>query len=212
MCNNEEYTLNELINNDEACALVEHPKVWGESEGRSSAAGNTHKVLPGCVYRSSVAMGIGFFLKEMTLTTDDIRVFTETPVQDVVDNIRVFLSSEAKARYKELGMIHKRGILLFGKPGTAKTCAVDLISREFSAIGGITIYGSNTRVVAACLEMTRKIQPTIPILTVLEDIDSIYQADSHGFLALLDGEDQIDGVVFLATTNYPEQLPERIIN
>jgi len=39
--------------------------------------------------------------------------------------------------------------------------------------------------------------------------------DNHGehhLLGLLDGEHQVDNVVVLATTNYPERLGERIIN
>jgi ATP-dependent 26S proteasome regulatory subunit len=34
----------------------------------------------------------------------------------------------------------------------------------------------------------------------------------HEVLALLDGELQIDNVVFIATTNYPERLDRRIVN
>ena len=48
---------------------------------------------------------------------------------------------------------------------------------------------------------------------MLEDIDAI--VNRHGetsLLALLDGELQIDNIVTIATTNYPELLDKRITN
>lgn len=47
----------------------------------------------------------------------------------------------------------------------------------------------------------------------MEDIDSIIETNSESeVLNVLDGVNQIDKVVFLATTNYPERLGDRIIN
>ena len=50
---------------------------------------------------------------------------------------------------------------------------------------------------------------------VIEDIDNIV-TQGHGLLSallnVLDGVNQIDNVVYLATTNYPEKLQERISN
>jgi SpoVK/Ycf46/Vps4 family AAA+-type ATPase len=59
----------------------------------------------------------------------------------------------------------------------------------------------------------RRIEPERPIVVLLEDIDSITEKHSeHDVLAMLDGELQINNVVFIATTNYPEQLEDRIVN
>jgi SpoVK/Ycf46/Vps4 family AAA+-type ATPase len=48
---------------------------------------------------------------------------------------------------------------------------------------------------------------------VLEDLDAIVERCGESeLLSLLDGEGQIDNVVFIATTNYPERLDPRIVN
>ena len=53
------------------------------------------------------------------------------------------------------------------------------------------------------------------MIVILEDIDSI-AGEGHWstsmLLNILDGIKQIDNVVYIATTNYPEQLEERITN
>jgi len=47
----------------------------------------------------------------------------------------------------------------------------------------------------------------------MEDIDAIIERHGESsLLAMLDGELQIDNVVFVATTNYPERLDKRLVN
>lgn len=59
----------------------------------------------------------------------------------------------------------------------------------------------------------RRIEPERPLICVLEDINEMVdQYGEHALLALLDGETQIDNVVFVATTNYPERLDQRLVN
>ncbi len=61
----------------------------------------------------------------------------------------------------------------------------------------------------------RKIEPNRPLIVLLEDIDSIAGESSHQtsrLLNILDGVKQIEDVVYIATTNYPEKLQERITN
>ena len=60
------------------------------------------------------------------------------------------------------------------------------------------------------LSTLRKIHENTPIVVVIEDIDNWQHSTS--ILALLDGSGQIDNVTYLATTNYIENLPDRIKN
>jgi SpoVK/Ycf46/Vps4 family AAA+-type ATPase len=53
------------------------------------------------------------------------------------------------------------------------------------------------------------------LIVLLEDIDSIAGENNHStskLLNILDGVKQIEGVVYIATTNYPEKLQDRITN
>jgi SpoVK/Ycf46/Vps4 family AAA+-type ATPase len=63
------------------------------------------------------------------------------------------------------------------------------------------------------LKMIRKIEPNRPVIAIFEDLDSLVRRyDENGFLSLLDGESQVNNIVHLATTNYPERLDARFID
>lgn len=48
---------------------------------------------------------------------------------------------------------------------------------------------------------------------MIEDVDEIINRfGEHTLLALLDGENQVENIVHIATTNYPEILGARIVN
>lgn len=58
----------------------------------------------------------------------------------------------------------------------------------------------------------RHIEPDRLIVVEMEDLDSIVDENEEALLDLLDGAHQIDGVVYLATTNKIAELPDRIKN
>jgi SpoVK/Ycf46/Vps4 family AAA+-type ATPase len=63
------------------------------------------------------------------------------------------------------------------------------------------------------MRILREIERLTPIVVLMEDIDSILEAYSESeVLNILDGIDEIERTVFLATTNYPELLGARILN
>jgi len=63
------------------------------------------------------------------------------------------------------------------------------------------------------MNMIRRIEPTRQILAIMEDLDSlVHEYGESAFLSLLDGENQINNIVFVATTNYPQKLDKRFKN
>jgi SpoVK/Ycf46/Vps4 family AAA+-type ATPase len=63
------------------------------------------------------------------------------------------------------------------------------------------------------LRRFRQVEPNRPALVILEDIDAyVRQHGESEVLSILDGEQSIDNVVYIATTNYPENLDPRVIN
>ena len=63
------------------------------------------------------------------------------------------------------------------------------------------------------MEVFRKIEPDRPVVCLFEDIDAIIE--THGdseLLQWLDGSHQINKVINIATTNYPERLDRRIVS
>lgn len=95
-----------------------------------------------------------------------------------------------------------------GKSSTLRVIGANLINK-----GGVVFIGQQPAQLSWGLSEFRKIEPNKPCVVVLEDIDTIIRTWGESeVLALLDGESQIENVVYIATTNYPENLDGRVIN
>lgn len=153
----------------------------------------------------------GYALQPHLLITDEILDLPGSPVQQAIQSITTFWG--VKDRYTELGMIHKRGIILYGPQGTGKTVAVNQIASLLIRAGGVVIYADDPVSLDIILHQIRAIEAQRPVIVILEELDEII--NYHGereLLALLDGEKQINNVVYLATTNNPQEFPARFIN
>lgn len=62
------------------------------------------------------------------------------------------------------------------------------------------------------LKIFREIEPERPIIVVLEEIDKIYNNNPSTVLSLLDGVDNINNVLYLATTNDINALGDNLKN
>lgn len=152
--------------------------------------------------------GIFFAKKEVNL--DDLVILPDSSTDAVIAEIEEFWRREDV--YRRYRYLWKRGVLLWGPPGSGKTTTVQLISKKIIERGGISVYCSHPKNVAFGLRLMRKVEPTRSIVVMMEDIDAIVNHHEADLLSLLDGELQIDNVVFVATTNYPEKLDKRIVN
>lgn len=168
--------------------------------------------LPAAIYSVRANEEMGIYFERQIQSYDNLMHLPDSASAAVIENIRAFWARESA--FREYGFLWKRGILLWGPPGGGKTCTLQLIAREMVERGGTVIYADgNPLLVANGLKLLRQIEPDRPLVVMLEDLDAI--TDRYGeadLLALLDGEMQIDNVVFIATTNYPELLDRRIIN
>lgn len=96
---------------------------------------------------------------------------------------------------------------------SGKSCTIQLIMRDVVDRGGVVIKFTNPSLFMEGIRKFREIQPDTEIVILMEDIDSILSMYNESeVLNILDGVNQIEKVVFLATTNYPEKLGARIIN
>ena len=115
--------------------------------------------------------------------------------------------------FEKHGFLYYRGYLFYGKHGSGKSSVVQLISIEIRKLGGIVIYCEDHKDLIEGLVDFRKIEKERPIVVVFEDIDAIIKKyGEDNVLSYLDGESKIDGVLNIATTNYPELLDQRIVN
>jgi Cdc6-like AAA superfamily ATPase len=137
---------------------------------------------------------------------------------DVINIVETFWNSEKD--YKEGnefvigGARFSSGLLIYGPPGSGKSCTIQLISNKLVELGG-TVFHSSHHPSQAISFLTdfAKIEKNRKSIVILEDIDSLIQNYGEGnYLEMLDSAKTVNNVLFIATTNYPELLDPRIYN
>lgn len=169
------------------------------------------RLVPG-VYRCYSSAQIGPYLERIEFNTKGILRLPDSKTNFILEEIERFWSRADI--FEKYGLLQKRGILMFGPPAGGKTTTVMLVSEDVVKRGGIVLDFTSPDLVATALRFIRDIQPGTPVVVPMEDIDSIItqKFSESEVLNLLDGLEKINNVLFLATTNYPHLLGDRIIN
>lgn len=179
---------------------------WGLEGEVYRPIGATAKRLEAGVYEFDRDMGL--LARPVEVVTDDLIELPDPTCAQVLAGIEKFWTMEA--RYREHGLLYKRGIGLYGPPGGGKTATVILLGRKLIEKDGIVIlfngFADNG------LRLLRGIEPKRRIVCIMEELDDLLRSWEDDILSLLDGETQIDGVVYVATTNHYDKLPATIVN
>lgn len=191
---------------------AENAKMWAVSGDAFFPCEKTEDKLPPGQYVVQYSDTKGYFFVKKSINLDDLIILPDSRSEKVLESIKHFWSKEKS--FRQHGFLWKRGMMLWGPPGSGKTSTLQQLSKEIVDRGGFSVYvNGDPEFVANGLGIMRRIEPDRPIIVMIEDIDAII--NRHGepsLLALLDGELQIDNVVFIATTNYPEELDARFVN
>jgi hypothetical protein len=154
---------------------------------------------------------------------------------NLVDEIRSDIDNflESRKEYEEnLKLAWKRGYMLIGPPGNGKTLTIRCICKYYGLrysdiTKAISRDGSiNLEKTSSMKQIDKILFPDEnPHVYVLEDIDklTVFQSGSrehkdagevslHSILKGLDGIEQPHGVILFATTNYPNEISEALIN
>jgi hypothetical protein len=186
--------------------------LWSVSEGVytiSYSTITTPTMEPG-LYDMVINDGRLFF-SQVDLRDDQLLVFPGSEQDSILKDITTFWDSED--RFKKYDIPFKRGIMLWGPPGSGKSSLLRLVSRDVIARGGVVFQFSNPDLFVSGYRMFREVQPDTPIVVIMEDLDTIFSHSNESkILNLLDGAELAEKTVFLATTNYPEKLGPRIMN
>jgi SpoVK/Ycf46/Vps4 family AAA+-type ATPase len=174
------------------------------------------QVPPG-VYEIDYNNSIGSHtLKKQPFKTDELYHLPSPEIMDILKDIENFWTRADV--YRTYNFVHKRGILMYGEPGCGKSGIIQILANMLMELNGIVINIKSQNDIDYFIEFIptfRKIEPNRPLVVILEDIDSLAGEDRYStsqLLNILDGVKQIEGVVYIATTNYPEKLQERVTN
>ena len=176
--------------------------------GLFQAAVDTTPTLPPGFYSTTLIQGALYFILDEESDRTVLR-FPGSPTDAVVAELEDFWTKGAV--FDKHGLPHKRGILLWGPPGSGKSCTIQLIARDVIERGGLVLEFSSSFLSA--YRTLRAVEPERPIVVLMEDLDSVITPQNEsGILNVLDGIGEMTKVAFIATTNYPEKLVDRIIN
>lgn len=192
---------------------VAKPNQWGRVGSKSFKAFSvTHtKLPPGCYTITEDRNDGSPLFIEKTLKTDTILRFKDGLSNTFLKEIDDFWDKEEA--FKQNGFLHRRGYLLYGTQGTGKSSIVWQVAKDVVDRGGIVFVCDVPRFFTKGLSVFRDVESKRPIVCVFEDIDAIIgKFGESEILSLLDGDSQIDRVINIATTNYPEKLDKRIVS
>jgi len=185
---------------------------WTSHDGKRfiPASHTAKKLVPGA-YEICHSQSIGLFFQRFPVKTEGLLRFPQTNSERVVREIQTFWEKEKI--FREYKLAYKRGIMLWGPPGSGKSCTIQLIMKDVIEREGIVIKFGHPTLFTEGMRVFREIEPKTPAVVLMEDIDSTLEMHNESeVLNILDGVDHIERLVFLATTNYPERLGARILN
>ncbi len=188
------------------------PIQWKVSlPGVYEACGTTHRQLPAGAYTCSLNQYGEPQLLAKDLQVDDLIDFADSLPSQILKEIENFWAlGDTFQRY---GYLHRRGYLLYGPQGSGKSSVVHQVVHRIIKAGHVAVFCEHPGVLTRALELFRKIEAERPLVCMFEDIDAIIEI--HGdseLLQWLDGSHQINKVINIATTNYPERLDRRIVS
>jgi len=170
-----------------------------------------YKLSPG-VYKVGYDPNYGYQCQEITIKTDELYIFEENNTKELLDEINNFWTK--KELYKKNNLIHKRGILLEGGPGTSKSSTITLLINQLISNGGIVFLINSVnefiKYVTFLTEYFRYIEPNTPLITIIEDLDTYNNVEVQ-LLDFLDGKSNIEHHVIIATTNNSEEISDCIL-
>jgi energy-coupling factor transporter ATP-binding protein EcfA2 len=167
---------------------------------------------PGYYYPFSDMQGL--HLQSVDVVLDGLVDFGKGVSERIVNEIDLFWKSEKKFRKinEAIKVLYKRGIFLYGPPGCGKSSLISIVMRDIVKRNGVAIEFTGYDNTSAAISVIRQIQPDTKILVVMEDLDTLVRRGETDILKMLDGVDTtFDSVLFLATSNYIEKIPSRIL-
>lgn len=169
------------------------------------------KLIPG-MYTVDFTRDQGMFCKKLNYLSDELFTFSDSITSKLLEQIDDFWNK--KDVYKQHRLIHKRGILLEGYPGTGKSSIVSLLSEQIIDRGGVVFKVSGIRNLSLYVDFLqlafRKIEPDTNIVTILEDLDE-YAEDESTMVEFLDGKFNIEHHLVIATTNNSKEIPDSFL-
>lgn len=145
------------------------------------------------------------------VTRDEV-ILPERTLALLDRNVSSFI--QARGYIKGLGLSAKKGLLFYGPPGTGKTHTIHYLATQLPEHTTLLITAEQVGLLGEYVRLARFLQPS---MVVVEDVDLIARAREDMRSALeevvlnkllneMDGLREDADVIFILTTNRPDQL------
>lgn len=142
------------------------------------------------------------------------------PFSKIRKRLTNFFSKETYEIYKAIDTRHFIGCLLWGPPGTGKSCFVETESKRFAEKNGaITLTIRNPSDISDLRDMvdvSRREDDSKMVIVVIEEADTYVngtydtQKVERQLINFCDGPDTPDNVLLICTTNHINKIPDSL--
>jgi SpoVK/Ycf46/Vps4 family AAA+-type ATPase len=154
-------------------------------------------------------------LVRQSIVSDNLYKLSDSEIDPILEEVNKFW--DKMENFKKGKLIHKRGILLEGPPGSGKSSLITLIIDDLiKKYNGIVLLINNvndfTKVYDFLKSTFRRIEPNTFVITIIEDIDKIANtAILPELLDFLDGKNSVEHHLVIATSNDTSELSDALL-
>lgn len=171
------------------------------------------ETLPAGAYTCNTTPDGQPYLTPFTIKSDEIINMPGSVTDQVVKEVRQYWSEGVSQKFKQYGLVQKRGVLLHGIQGTGKSITLNAVARMAQEeLDAVTLFNPHPYFISDFVDVIRQIEPNKKIIIMLEEFEEMLNKYESTLLSILDGQIQVENVLYLATTNYITQIPARIKN
>jgi ATPase family associated with various cellular activities (AAA) len=154
----------------------------------------------------------GVMVHRLAAVVRDEVILPEATLRLLDRNVLNFVKS--RDRLRRLGQSTRKGILLYGPPGTGKTHTIRYLASNLPGHTTLIVTAGQVALLGQYMSLARPLQP---VLIVIEDVDLIARDREqmggpceesllNRLLNEMDGLKEDADILFVLTTNRPEQL------
>ena len=147
------------------------------------------------------------------------QVILPAPTRKLLDRC-VLDFMQARGSLRALGFQTKRGILLYGPPGTGKTHTIRYLAGNLPGTTTLLVTAEQVGLLPQYMSLARLLQPA---MVVIEDVDLIARSRDrmrsacdetmlNSLLNEMDGLKENSDILFILTTNRPQDLEQALAN